>query len=252
MDYLLSDKGRRELEALPKGRCLYAFDFDGTLAKIVSPPDGARLGRSVRFWLEALAKRAPTAVISGRSVEDLQTRVGTVVSYLVGNHGSEGPHVAQEDMQQVRETCDGWLQLITDRFQTELVHHGVSVENKLFSLSFHYRTAAQRGRARAQISSIIDELTPAPRIVLGKSVVNVMPTTAWHKGTALLECMRRLSCTTAFYVGDDTTDEDVFSLRDHRVLTVRIGRKYTSSARFFLKRQSEIAQVLRVMVEMAG
>jgi trehalose 6-phosphate phosphatase len=252
MNYLLSEKGRRELEALSKGRCLYAFDFDGTLAKIVSDPGGARLGRSVQVWLEALAKRAQTAVISGRSLEDLRPRVGAGVCCLVGNHGSEGPHVVQEEMFQVQETCNGWLQLITDQFQADLTQCGVFVEKKSYSLSFHYRTVQQRSEARALISRIVAELAPTPRIVLGKSVVNVIPTTAWHKGTALQKCMRHLGCTTALYVGDDVTDEDVFALRDPRVLTVRIGKKNASSARFFLNRQTEIAKVLRLIVEMAG
>jgi len=50
-------------------------------------------------------------------------------------------------------------------------------------------------------------------------------------------------------VGDDETDEDVFSLSDTRILTVRIGEKKFSAARFFLKRQTEIAEVLRYIVE---
>jgi len=252
VDYLLTDTGRESLESLLKGRSLYAFDFDGTLAKIVPDPYAARLGRSVRFWLEALAKRAPTAVISGRSLEDLRSRISTTVPDLIGNHGSEGSHVVQEDMQQVRETCQGWLRLITDRFQAELAESGVLVETKSYSFSFHYRTVDRRDEARALISRIVAQLSPSPRIVLGKSVVNVMPPSAWHKGTALLECMRRLGCTTALYVGDDETDEDVFGLGDHRILTVRIGKKNTSSARFFLKRQTEITQVLRLLAEGCG
>jgi trehalose 6-phosphate phosphatase len=64
--------------------------------------------------------------------------------------------------------------------------------------------------------------------------------------------MRQLGCTTALYVGDDVTDEDVFALRDPRVLTVRIGKKKASSARFFLNRQPEIVQALRLIVEIAG
>jgi len=96
---------------------------------------------------------------------------------------------------------------------------------------------------------MIGELSPPPRIVLGKSVVNVMPPTASHKGTALLEYMRRLDCSLALYVGDDETDEDVFALHDHRILTVRVGRKKGSSARYFLKRQAEIAAVLQFLVE---
>lgn len=249
MDYLLTEKGKLELATILKDRSLYAFDFDGTLAKIVREHHAARLSRPIRFWLEKLAKRAPTAIISGRSVEDLRSRVGTAVPHLIGNHGSEGPHTRQEDIQQVRETSSGWLGLVTGRFQDELTRSGVVVENKSYSLSFHYRTVDQRDEARALISRIIAELSPPPRIVLGKSVVNVMPPTASHKGTALLEYMRRLDCSTALYVGDDETDEDVFALRDHRILTVRVGKKKGSAARYFLKRQTEITEMLRLLVE---
>jgi trehalose 6-phosphate phosphatase len=249
MDYLLTDAGRSDLGALLKVRSLYAFDFDGTLAKIVRDHHAARLARPIRFWLEELAKRAPTAIISGRSVEDLLARVGTAVPHLIGNHGSEGPHTCQETMQQVRETSAGWLQWINGRYQDQLTRSGVAIENKSYSLSFHYRTVDQRSEARALIFRIVAELSPPPRIVLGKSVVNVMPPTASHKGTALLEYMRRLDCGTALYVGDDETDEDVFALRDARILTVRVGKKNGSSARYFLKRQAEIAEVLQLLVE---
>ena len=58
-----------------------------------------------------------------------------------------------------------------------------------------------------------------------------------------------LDCNEALYVRDDVTDEDVFALRDARILTVRIGKKKDSSARYFLKRQAEIAEVLRLLVK---
>lgn len=252
MEYLLTEKGKEDLRSLSKGQPLYAFDFDGTLAKIVPEPSAAQMGRSVRFWLNALAKCAPTAVISGRSLEDLRSRLGVEVSCLIGNHGSEGPHVDQADMRQVREVCAGWLQLVSDRFYAVLAQSGVFVEKKPYSVSFHYRTAERRGQARALISRVVTELTPSPRIVLGKSVVNVLPTIAWHKGTALVECMRRLGSTGALYVGDDVTDEDVFALQDQRILTVRVGKKKGSSARYFLKSQAEITQVLRMLAEGKG
>ena len=249
MDYLLTETGKLELAKLVKGRSLYAFDFDGTLAKIVREHHAAKLSRPIRLWLEKLAQGVPTAIISGRSVEDLHSRVGAIVPHLIGNHGSEGPHTRQEDQQQVRETCRAWLQSITERFHDELSQCGVSIEHKSYSLSFHYRTVDHRDAARLLISRVIGELSPPPRIVLGKSVVNVMPPTASHKGTALLEYMRRLDCSLALYVGDDETDEDVFALHDHRILTVRVGRKKGSSARYFLKRQAEIAAVLQFLVE---
>ena len=249
MDYLLTDRGRSGLEALLTVHSLFAFDFDGTLAKIVRDRHTAQLGRPIRLWLGELAKRAPTAIISGRSIEDLRTRVGNTVPYLIGNHGLEGLHATQQVVQQARETCRGWKQLIEERFGTELTRCGVFVEDKSYSLSFHYRNAGQKDDARALVFHILAELSPSPRIVLGKAVVNVVPAAAPHKGAALLELMHQLNCTAALYIGDDDTDEDVFSLPGTRILTVRIGKNRISGARFFLKRQSEITEVLRSIVE---
>jgi trehalose 6-phosphate phosphatase len=249
MEYLLTDRGRSELEALLTVHSLFAFDFDGTLAKIVRDRHTAQLGRPIRLWLGELAKRAPTAIISGRSIEDLRTRVGNTVPYLIGNHGLEGLHVTQQVVRQARDTCRGWKQLIEERFGTELTRCGVFVEDKSYSLSFHYRNAGQKDDARALVFHVLAELSPPPRIVLGKAVVNVVPAAAPHKGAALLELMHQLNCTAALYIGDDDTDEDVFSLPGTRILTVRIGRNRISGARFFLKRQSEITEVLRSLVK---
>jgi trehalose 6-phosphate phosphatase len=249
MEYLLTDRGRSELEALLTVHSLFAFDFDGTLAKIVRDRHTAQLGRPIRFWLGELAKRAPTAIISGRSVEDLRTRVSNTVPYLIGNHGLEGLHVTGQVVQQARDTCRGWKQLIEERFGTELTRCGVFVEDKSYSLSFHYRNAGRKDNARALVFHVLAELSPLPRIVLGKAVVNVVPAAAPHKGAALLELMYQLNCTAALYIGDDDTDEDVFSLPDTRILTVRIGKNKISAARFFLKRQTEITEVLRSIVK---
>jgi trehalose 6-phosphate phosphatase len=249
MEYLLTDRGRSELEALLTVHSLFAFDFDGTLAKIVRDRHTAQLGRPIRLWLGELAKRAPTAIISGRSVEDLRTRVGNTVPYLIGNHGLEGLHVTQQVVQQARNTCKGWKQLIEERFGTELTRCGVFVEDKSYSLSFHYRNAGRKDDARVLVFQVLAELSPLPRIVLGKAVVNVVPAAAPHKGAALLELMYQLNCTAALYIGDDDTDEDVFSLPDTRILTVRIGKNKISAARFFLKRQTEITEVLRSIVK---
>lgn len=249
MKYLLTDRGRSELEALVKVHSLFAFDFDGTLAKIVRDRHTAQLGRPIRLWLGELAKRAPTAIISGRSVDDLRARVGNTVPYLIGNHGLEGLHVTQQVAQQARNTCKGWKQLIEERFGTKLTRYGVFVEDKSYSLSFHYRNAGRKDDARTLVFHVLAQLSPLPRIVLGKAVVNVVPAAAPHKGAALLELMYQLNCTAALYIGDDDTDEDVFSLPDTRILTVRIGKKKISAARFFLKKQTEITEVLRSIVK---
>lgn len=245
MQYLLGRSGRRQLDLLARAHTLYAFDFDGTLARIVRNHQDAQLARPIREGLVDLGKRTCTAVISGRSVADLQTRLAGAVPHLIGNHGLEGLHVAPQVLWQARETCAAWKQQIGSGRGAKLARIGATVEDKTYSLALHYRTSIRKREAREVVFKILAQLRPAPRILLGKDIVNVIPGGAPHKGIALLELMYQLNCTAALYVGDDATDEDVFSLPDARIVAVRIGKKKTSAARFYLERQSEITELLR-------
>ena len=53
----------------------------------------------------------------------------------------------------------------------------------------------------------------------------------------------------ALYVGDDRTDEDVFSLGLPRVMGVRVGQRRGSSARFFMREQREIDRLLTMILD---
>jgi len=54
------------------------------------------------------------------------------------------------------------------------------------------------------------------------------------------------------YVGDDDTDEDVFSLPDERILSVRVGKKLMSAAQLYLERQSQMGSLLRYLAQARG
>ena len=83
------------------------------------------------------------------------------------------------------------------------------------------------------------------RIVPGKLVVNLVPAAAPDKGDALVQLRARYRADTAFYVGDDGTDEDVFALdQPGRLLCVRVGRSRASAAGYYLKHQREIDALL--------
>lgn len=249
MRYLLSESGRRQLDRLAGVPSLYAFDFDGTLARIVRNHQDARLARPIRDGLVALGKRACTAVVSGRSVEDLQTLLASAVPHLIGNHGLEGLHAAPQVLRQARETCEAWKRQIAKGSGAELGRVGATVEDKTYSLALHYREAARKREAREAVFKMLAQLRPSPRILLGKDIVNVVSGGAPHKGVALLELMHQLNRTAALYVGDDETDEDVFSLPDARIVTVRVGNKKSSAANFYLRRQSEITELLQYLVK---
>ncbi len=248
MNYLLTDEGRARLVSLTAAPALYAFDFDGTLARIVREREAARLAPQVQQWLSALGRLVPTAVISGRSLADLRMRVGCEIPYLVGNHGMEDLETPPEVRLHAQQICEGWKQQLQGTATAQLEQVGVQIEDKRYSLTFHYRLSARKPRARSLLFDLVGRLTPSPRLVLGKAVINAVPPGMPHKGAAVLSLIQRSGVSQALYVGDDDTDEDVFTMPDARLLTVRVGFKQTSRAQFYLRTQAEMVTLLCELV----
>ena len=60
--------------------------------------------------------------------------------------------------------------------------------------------------------------------------------------------MNHLGRTGLFYIGDEETDETVFSLGGIVKMGVRVGRLDGSHAGFYLHDQTEVDELLRLMV----
>jgi trehalose 6-phosphate phosphatase len=226
------------LRQLAWSNMLLALDYDGTLAPIAEDPDKARMRERTRDLLEDVARAYPCVVISGRSQEDVLKRVrGAGVFEVIGNHGLEPWRRTEAFAAQVQ----AWVPALGQQLAGI---EGVLIENKSFSIAVHYRRASSRTRARAAILSVAAQLDGV-RVVGGKCVVNLIPRGAPHKGVALELARDHLRCDVAMYVGDDETDEDVFSLDDPgRLLAVRVGADVTSRAAFFIKNQNAIDVLL--------
>ena len=62
---------------------------------------------------------------------------------------------------------------------------GVSVEDKCYSMSLHFRRSAKPGVGMPRDRAVHRTLQPPPRVVAGKRVVNLLPADAPDKGDAL-------------------------------------------------------------------
>lgn len=248
MTYLLSEEGRRALRTLAEKPILYAFDFDGTLAPISPARDAVKIPYSVSEWLRELAKRATCAVVSGRALADLAPRVDGAAPHLIGNHGFESPCTAPATLIWAENVCTGWMKHVQTDFVQPLKDYGVEVENKRYSLTFHYRGVDEPARIGSALLLLLTQLSPAPRLIVGKASVNVVPPGKSGKGLAALALMVHLRRAGLFYIGDDETDEDVFELTEGLAMGVRVGRHAGSRAQFYLKQQGEIEEVLRFLV----
>jgi trehalose 6-phosphate phosphatase len=239
MSSILAGENEVLLQKLASTEALLAFDFDGTLAPIVSERDEANMRASTGRLFAELCALYPCAVISGRSRNDVKVRLGGAdVAFVIGNHGLEpGTDLS---------TFAGEIGRVKPLLEAALAgFDGVDIEDKGYSLAIHYRRALQKRAARTTIARAVVSLGGTMRVVPGKLVANVVPASASNKGDALLGLMAHLGVKAALYVGDDVTDEDVFRIKSPSyLLTTRIGPSRRTAARYTLRDQREIDQLL--------
>jgi trehalose 6-phosphate phosphatase len=247
-DYALSRAGQQALDFWAGRRLLAAFDFDGTLAPIAVRPEQVVTPPGARAALERLRGVCPTAIISGRARDDVRARVGVEVDYVLGNHGIEGLPGAERENAECFAVARGWM-LQLQRGAVAGVHEpGLFIEDKQFSLAVHFREARDAAVAQRELPARLQALDPAPRIVTGKYVFNLLPPSSVDKGTALLRLMELTRADAAVYVGDDDTDEDVFALHDAALISIRVGRSEHSKAKFYLRAPQEIPRLVDLII----
>lgn len=225
---------------------LYAFDFDGTLTPIRDRPEAVVLPPATADGLKKLAAMAPVCVISGRSRDDVSTRLPPGLFAIVGNHGVEGGGDEPLDVEGVTKVTRSWIAQLREPV---LSLPGVWLEDKFLSLTIHTRANPSPDETERLILACGDRLLPRPRFVLGKRVINVVPPGLPHKGTALENLMRRAGRTSALFIGDDLNDEDVFELENPEVFKIRVGMLAGSKAEYHLDSQEQMTDLLRLLTE---
>lgn len=245
--YLFSRPNSDLLEMFAWSNVLLAFDYDGTLAPLVDAPAHATMRTSTRRLLRRASKLYPCVVITGRAKADAIGRLRNIeVCRVLGNHGAEpSPHG-----EAMRRRVQQWLPVLNARLARR---QGVVIEDKGFSVAVHYRQTRARNSTRRAILSAAARSLKDVRIVGGKLVVNFLVPDAPHKGLALERERAHFACDTVIYVGDDETDEDVFQIdRPGQLLSIRVGRKHTSAAPYYIRNQAEIDRLLETLVAVRG
>ncbi|WP_298342456.1 trehalose-phosphatase [Ferrimicrobium sp.] len=172
---------------------LLVFDFDGTLAPIVSTPGQARLDVQLRQPLERLSNQTNVIIISGRPTDYLEEQFAGIGIHLIGNYGRP------ETLEPTDQTL---LEALVRRARQELPT-AILVEEKPSSLALHYRRAPDRA-SEVLAWSRRQEREYDVALDFGKSVVEVSVGDRSDKGTVL----RRLAGghSAVLYAGDDVGD----------------------------------------------
>lgn len=238
---ILSPRNLPALASFAASNVLLAFDYDGTLAPIAASPAAARMRAETRRWLTRVAQRYPCVVISGRPLDDLAERLNSIpVWYLFGNHGFE-PHVGNDEhAARVRD----WVVRLSEHLPLE---QGLVIEHKKYSVTVHYRHVRNKRRVIAAIAEAVRKL-PDVRAVRGSEAINLLPS-GTHKGVAVQQARRQFACDTVIYIGDDDTDEDAFvSAPPERLLSIRVGSRGSTRARYRLRTQRDIDALLHQLI----
>jgi trehalose 6-phosphate phosphatase len=241
------------------GAYVFLFlDFDGTLSPIVSTPDKAVIPLEVRTLLSdiSLKKDFKVAIISGRSLADIKKRVGVEGIIYSGNHGLEvespkinhKPQISLEYLQGLKKIKSE----LKERFKDI---KGVFIEDKGISLAVHFRQAGKK--ETDLIKTIFREVAIIPSVVkkikirTGKKVIEAGPPVEWDKGKMVLWLISRQMFSldgnkevVAIYLGDDLTDEDAFKALEKDGITILVGAKRASLAKYYLNSPKEVYKFL--------
>jgi trehalose 6-phosphate phosphatase len=214
--------------------CLF-LDFDGTLVQLAERPDGVVVDSALIALLERLSVRLSgrLALLSGRSIAQLDGMLRGMPIAMAGSHGGEIRH---RDMVATVVGRPEALNIVeTELADTFRGRPGVIVEVKTLGVAIHYRLDPS---AETEIHTVMASLAEEHDLDVqtGKMMVELR-TTGHDKGTALAAMMQYppFAGHTPIFIGDDVTDEDGFAacavLNGAGIL---VGQERQSAARYRL------------------
>jgi trehalose 6-phosphate phosphatase len=199
------------------------LDIDGTLLDIAPVPEAVTVPPGLAENIERLfeATSGAVAFVSGRTLETVDRFFAPLRLPAIGCHGAEFRASRGGDVERAALLADALKQRIVEIAN---VAPGIRFEDKSYTFAIHFRQAPEVGPRvlRALLEQRSSLLGSDLQILGGKSVIEIKP--RWfNKGTGMSRLMRHrpFSGRRPVFLGDDTTDEDVF-----RVLPEFGGRGY--------------------------
>ena len=196
--------------------CAILLDVDGTILDLASTPHEVWVPPTLRHDMARLSERTggALALVSGRSLNDLDLLFSPLQLPAVGGHGAEfRPHIGGEPKTRRTVPLDAALKR---KFATVAeIGPGIVIEDKDYSIALHYRLApGLEDGVKKTVARICAENPSAPIEVLrGKSVLEIKQI-GFNKGTGVRELMRYPPFVDRhpIFIGDDVTDELVFEI----------------------------------------
>lgn len=225
------------------------LDYDGTLVGFKANINEASPDEELLILLENFAKDPANTVvvISGRNHKTLEQWFGYSNISIIAEHGAWQ-----------KKQNDVWhaLPLLNDQWKAEIRNildtytdrtPGAFIEEKSFSLVWHYRKTEQ-GLGELRANEIINNL----RVLAADKGLQIMPgnkviefrNMEVNKGKAALNWLHEIEYDFILAMGDDHTDEDIFKVIPNNAITIKVGSE-VSEAKFYLNNHNEVRDLLQ-------
>lgn len=252
MGKLLSVADQQELRAAFAGakRRTILLDYDGTLRHFVSSPDYKKAAppKALLALLKKLSQLPATdvTIVSGRTRQALDAWFKSLPVNLVAEHGFFVKHEGEWSGRDVDfATCKQALLPVLERYAERTP--GAQIEEKNFALVWHYRNVtpelayARNTNLRHELENLLDGIDIG--VFSGNKILEVKPR-GINKGTAASGLATESGADFVLCIGDDRTDEDMFTALPDTAYTVKVGPGDTE-ARYQLRSVDDALALLR-------
>lgn len=228
------------------------LDYDGTLTPIRRTPSSPVPAPKAQGILRRIAglPDVRVTIVTGRALNSIRAVIPLKNVWFAANHGfhilqngSEWNHPGAAMIVPKLGELQSNLRIALKDYPKAFI------ENKLFTLSVHYRNVDAR-KVRAVISltkKIVRLYGSSVLLTGGKKVLEVRPNVRWGKGSAVLKILKTIKPsirTLPICIGDDRTDEDVFRVLRSKGLTIRVGKSRRTHARYYIRNVEEALHLL--------
>ncbi|WCL48329.1 bifunctional alpha,alpha-trehalose-phosphate synthase (UDP-forming)/trehalose-phosphatase [Leptospira sp. GIMC2001] len=227
---------------------LIFLDYDGTLVPFQKKPELAFPSQELKSLLVKLSRMENTEIIiiSGRDRETLIDWMTGVDVSIVAEHGA-WIRERGKDWRLFKQAPNDWKPRISPILEQNSDRlPGSFVEEKNFSLVFHYRNADPE-LAEVRVKELTDDLVNFTAnmdvsVLQGNKVIEVK-NTGISKGYAGLDLIEIYKPDEILSIGDDWTDEDLFRALPSHAVSIKVGLG-PSNATYNLKDYEEVREFL--------
>jgi trehalose 6-phosphate synthase/phosphatase len=232
---------------------LILLDYDGTLVDFKNDPDNVVPDKEVLDIINQLAsdKKNTVAIITGRGQEYISRWFGEMNVYILAEHGSIIMEPGKKWTYHSKDNDEWKLKIrpLMKSFTNRVA--GSILEEKSISLVWHYRNVSPE-LAYESFDELMEllkrNITPDMdlKILQGKKVIEVKKK-GFDKGIATQKMIQLKKGSFILAIGDDSTDEDMFSNLPPYSYSFKVGHGL-SNATMIIEQPREVINLLKILL----